>query len=305
MAVLAGGRSGAVLTDQIINGVILGSMYALVALGYTLVFGVLDKLNFAHAEIFMFGGYVGLTWFALGGPIWAGVLFAIVVCGMLGLLVELTSFRKFTTRDAQITASLSSLAVGIVIVDLVQKYWGSEPVSLPIPVALRTAGFTFGGVTFNWLKLGILAFTVALMIGLHLLVSRTALGRNIRAVADNATSASLLGVDVRRVNQQTFFIASALAGVAGVLLSLRTGFASSDLGLTFGLKALAIMGIGGMGDLRGAVIGGLLVGLLEGLAYQFGFGRVADICVWVLMIVVLLVRPAGLFGTHGSRDVRA
>ncbi len=293
------------IADQIVNGIILGSMYALVALGYTLVFGVLDKLNFAHSEVFMLGGYVGLSWFALGAPLWASVIVAFVICGLLGLFVELVSFRKFTGRDAQITASLSSLAVGIVIVDLVQKHWGSEPVSLPLPVELRTAGFTFMGVTFNWLKLGILGFTLALMAGLHLLVSRTALGRNIRAVADNPTSATLMGVDVKRVNQSTFFIASALAGVAGVLLSMRTGFATSDIGLTFGLKALAIMGIGGMGDLRGAVVGGLLVGLLEGLAFQFGLGRVADIAVWILMILVLLVRPAGLFGNAAARDVRA
>jgi branched-chain amino acid transport system permease protein len=170
---------------------------------------------------------------------------------------------------------------------------------------LRTAGFTMFGIVFVWLKLGILAFTLALMAGLHVLVSRTALGRNIRAVADNPTSASLLGIDVKRVNQNTFFIASALAGVAGVLLAMRTGFASSDLGLSFGLKALAIMGIGGMGDLRGAVIGGLVVGLFEGLAFQFGMGRVADIMVWILMIIVLLVRPAGLFGNATARDVRA
>ncbi len=291
--------------DQIINGIILGSMYALIALGYTLVFGVLDKLNFAHSEVFMAGGYVGLSWIALGAPVWLAIIGVAAVAGIMGLAVELISFRKFKGSDGQITASLSSLAVGIVMIDLVQKYWGSEPIAISLPVALRTAGFTLGGMTLTWLKVGILGFTLILMIGLHVLVQKTALGRNIRAVADNPASASLLGVDVKRVNQQTFFIASALAGIAGLLLTMRTGFASSDIGLGFGLKALAIMGIGGMGDLRGAVIGGLVVGLCEGLGFQFGFGRLADIMVWVLMIFVLVVRPAGLFGNATARDVRA
>ena len=280
-------------------------MYALIALGYTLVFGVLDKLNFAHAEVFMSGGYVGLSWIALGAPVWSAVIAAFIVCGVMGLGVELVSFRKFRGRDAQITASLSSLAVGIVIVDLVQKYWGSEPIALPLPLAVRTAGFTLFGVSFVWLKLGILGFTLLLMAGLQMLVARTALGRNIRAVADSPVSASLLGINVRRVNQHTFFIASALAGVAGMLLAVRTGFVTNEIGLSFGLKALAIMGLGGMGDLRGAVIGGLVVGLFEALAFQYGLGRLADIMVWVLMILVLLVRPAGLFGSAPGRDVRA
>src|SRR4051794_25871638 len=191
---LGAGRN--MLLDQIINGIILGSMYALVALGYTLVFGVLDKLNFAHGEIFMFGGYVGLSWLALGAPLWLAVFGACIICGVLGLVVELLSFRKFLGRDAQITASLSSLAIGIVIVDLVQKSWGSEPVSLPLPASLRTASFSFAGVNVTYLKAGILLFTLALMAALQLIVARTRLGRNIRAVADSPASATLLGINV-------------------------------------------------------------------------------------------------------------
>ncbi|MGH6709282.1 MAG: branched-chain amino acid ABC transporter permease [Bradyrhizobium sp.] len=293
------------IAEQIVNGLVLGSMYALIALGYTLVFGVLDKLNLAHPEIFMFGGFAGLTWLGLGAPLWAAILGAVAVAGALGLVVEISSFRKFTGRDASITAALSSLAFGIVIVDLTQKLWGTEPLALPVPTALRTTGFAFAGMMIAWIKLGILAFTLMLMLGLHLVVTRTRVGRNIRAVADQPTSAALLGVDVKRVNQQAFFIASALAGVAGLLLALRTGYVTSDIGLSLGLKALAIMAIGGVGDLRGAMLGGLLVGVLEALAFQFGLGRLADVAVWVLMIAVVLVRPAGLFGAAPVKEARA
>ena len=140
---------------------------------------------------------------------------------------------------------------------------------------------------------------------LHWLISRTAMGRNIRAVAESPTFATLLGIDVKRVNQQTFFIASALAGAGGLMFSLRNGIASSDIGFTFGLKALAIMAIGGMGDLRGAVLGGILVGVIESLAIQFGFGKLGEVIVWALMILVLLARPGGLFGGAHTTEQRA
>ena len=140
---------------------------------------------------------------------------------------------------------------------------------------------------------------------LYLVVTRTSLGRRIRAVAESPAKAALFGINVTRVNQQVFFIASMMAGLAGLALALRTGYASSDVGFTFGLKALAIMAIGGMGDLRGALIGGLLIGVLEALAFQWDLGQLADVFVWLFMIVILLVRPAGLFGTLISKEVRA
>lgn len=293
------------LAEQVVNGIVLGSMYALVALGYTLVFGVLDKLNFAHSEIFMFGGFVLVVSVGLGAPIWVAFVAALVVCGLLGLVVEFVSFRKFKTADAQVTAALSSLALGLIIIDLVQKQFGSEPVALGVPVELRTAGVHVLGFELAWIKIAILAVTVALMVALHLIINRTTMGRNIRSVAESPVSAALLGINVKRVNQQTFFIASALAGAAGLMLALRTGYSASDIGFTFGLKALAIMAIGGMGDLRGAVVGGILVGVIEALAVQFGLGSLGEIVVWLLMIFVLLARPAGLFGRGMGAEMRA
>ena len=174
----------AMIAEQIVNGVVLGSMYALVALGFTLVFGVLDKLNFALSELFMLGGFVVIASVGLGAPLWLAGILVLVVCGLLGLVVEFVSFRKFTSADAQVTAALSSLAVGLIMIDLVQKTWGGEPVSVPVPIEWRRANVAFFGMQIQVMKIVILAVTLVLMGVLHWLISRTAMGRNIRAVAE-------------------------------------------------------------------------------------------------------------------------
>jgi len=292
-----------VYAEQVLNGVVLGSMYALVAIGYTLVFGVLDKLNFAHGEIFMLGGFVAVATAALGAPLWLAVPAAALVCGALGLAVELVSFRKFRSAEAQVTAALSSLAVGLILIDAVQKSFGSEAAAIEVPASLRTAALGLPGLQIAWIKVIILGVALVLMALLQWLVLGTRAGRNIRAVAESPLHAALLGIDVKRVNQQTFVIASGLAGVAGVLLALRTGFAASDIGFTFGIKALAIMAIGGLGDLRGAMLGGILVGVVESVAVQLGWGKLGEVIVWILMIAVLLARPGGLF--RSAAEARA
>ena len=292
------------MIEQLVNGIVLGSMYALIAQGYTLVFGVLDKLNFAHGEVFMLGGFLCLASLALGAPVLLAVLAAVVAAAVLGLLVEFVGFRAFRSRDAQVTAALSSFAIGLVLIDGAQKVWGTEPRALDLPAALG-ATITVGGVRLVVLRLVVLAVALGLMAALHVLVTRSRLGRQIRAVAEDPVKAALFGVDVRRVTQAVFAIASGLAGLAGAAMALRTGYASSDVGFTFGLKSLAIMAIGGMGDLRGALGGGLLVGVVEAAAFGAGFGQFADLLVWLFMIAVLLVRPSGLFGAALARDVRA
>jgi branched-chain amino acid transport system permease protein len=293
------------LAEQIINGVVLGSMYALIAQGYTLVFGVLDKLNFAHGEIFMLGGFICVASIALGASLPIAILVTAIIAGLLGLVVEFIGFRKFQSPDAHLTAALSSFAIGLVIIDLSQKIWGAESVAVTLPGTLQTAAVSIGGLRIVVLRLAILVISLLLMLALYVVVTRSSLGRRIRAVAESPTKAALFGINVTRINQQVFFVASMMAGLAGLALALRTGYASSDVGFTFGLKALAIMAIGGMGDLRGALIGGLLIGVLEALAFHWGLGQLADVFVWLLMIVILLMRPSGLFGTLISKEVRA
>lgn len=293
------------IAGQIINGLVMGTMYALVALGFTLVLGVLHRLNLAHGDIFVLGGFVGLGALNWGMPVWMTIPIAAVVGGVAGIAVEQVCFRRLKTHDAEMAAALSSVAFGIVVLDIVHKIWGTEPIALDEASLGPVSVIDIFGVRFTSIQVVIVAITIALMIGLHLLVSRTRLGRNIRAVADNPQSASLLGISVGAVTRQVFVISSALGCVAGLLLTLRLDTASSDLGFGFSLKALAVMAIGGLGDLRGAVLGGLLIGVIEALAAQFGFDRFADLTVWVCMVAFLVFRPQGLFGSSSGAETRA
>jgi len=283
------------LTGQILNGLVTGAMYALVAIGFSLIIGTLDKLNFAHSEVFMVGGFIAVL--AVNYMPWPVALLVIfLVGGLLGLATEFIAFRRFQTAEGKITAALASMALGLVITDLVHKTWGTEPVPLKIQSEWLQAGHTVFGATVLNLQIVIIAVAFVLMGLLHLLLQKSRMGRQIRALAESNVSASLLGINVRRVTQTVFFVSSALAAVGGLLVALRGGAASAEVGLTFGLKSLAIMAIGGMGDLRGALVGGLLVGVLEALMFQMGLGRLVEMTAWVALIVVLLVRPNGLFG---------
>lgn len=289
------------LTGQIINGLVSGAMYALVAIGFTLVIGVLDKLNFAHPEVLMFGGFVGVL--AVGTvPLPLAFVLALAVGGILGLITEFIAFRRFEGGDAKITAALASLALGLIVTDLVHKIWGTESISLAFDGGWLSERFRIAGVDFINIQIVIVLATIILAGGLHALLRRSRLGRQIRAVAESPVYSSLLGINVRRVSQAVFFISSALAAEAGLFLALRTGAASSEIGLTFGLKALAIMAIGGLGDLRGAAVGGVAIGVIEALMFYFGLGRLSELSVWAAMIATLLFCPAGIFG--GGSHVR-
>lgn len=286
------------IIGQLVNGLVVGSMYALVAIGFTLVLGVLHRLNFAHSAVLMAGGFAGVTVANVGLGFPVAFAFAFVVGGLLGLIVERISFRKFGSEESAITASLSSLAVGLLLTDLVHHRWGADPVPLAMAAELVKGGVTILNVRFTPIQGIVLGITLVLLVVLHFLISHTRVGRNVRAVAENPLNSARLGVDVKRVTQQVFFVSSALASVAGLLFALRIGTANTDIGLAIGLKALAVMAIGGMGDLRGAVIGGLLIGIVEALGTSLGLGRLSELAVWVLMILVLVVRPQGLFATQ-------
>lgn len=283
------------LAGQLLNGVVTGAMYALVAIGFSLIIGTLDKLNFAHSEVFMVGGFVAV-WTVNYVPWQLALLIIFLVGGLLGLATEFLAFRRFQTQEGKITAALASMALGLIATDLVHKGWGTEPVPLKLQSDWLQAGHTIFGATVVNLQLVILVVASVLMAMLHLLLQKSRMGRQIRALAESNVSASLLGINVRRVTQTVFFLSSALAAVGGLLVALRSGAASSDIGLTFGLKSLAIMAIGGLGDLRGALVGGLLIGVLEALMFQMGLGRLVELTAWVALIAVLVFRPKGLFG---------
>ncbi len=292
------------LAEQVVNGLVVGGMYALIALGFTLVFGLLDKLNFAHGEVVMVAGFVALFSMNLGLSIWIAIPIVIAATGLIGLVIEILSFRKFTSAEGHSVSALSSFALGIVFLELVRLSYGATPHQLEIPKSIYTSGFVILGAPIPWVKLVTLAISFVLMGALHLFISRTRMGRSIRAVAEAPVSARLLGINVTLVTQYVFVMASAMAGIAGLMVVMQAGIVTSDVGFTFALKGIAVMAIGGMGDMRGAILAGLLVGVLEGLAFHFGLGSIADVIVWFVMIFVLVVRPTGLLGS-GRGEMRA
>jgi branched-chain amino acid transport system permease protein len=280
----------------------LGSLYSLVAIGYTLVFGILNLLNFAHGDVFMFGGFIALfVLLNLGMPLWVAFIGAMVGCGIIGLILELTCFRP-VKKEYHLAPALSTLAFSLVLVELTTKIWGTEPVSLP--PAVEAINFEFGGVLISSVQILIIVAAIVLMLGLELLIGKTNLGRAMRAVSEDPTIAKLLGVNPVRTIVATFFISSALAGGAGILWALRLGLANPHAGFTIGLKALAVMAIGGLGNMRGAMLGGIIIGLAEVLTVAYGSATYSDVVVWTALVAILLFKPSGLLGTRLQEERR-
>jgi branched-chain amino acid transport system permease protein len=289
------------IAQQIVNGLILGSTYALVAIGYTLVFGVLNLLNFAHANVFALGGFLlfsGLVSFGLPFPV--GVLLVLGGGVALGYLTEMICFRPAAGRKDELTPAIASIAFGLVLTEIIAKVWGSEPLRLP-PI-LNAFSLNFDPVQVSGVQVLILALSLALMAALDLLLRRTRLGFALRAVAENREVAQLLGIDIRATVVLAFALSGALASLAGVLVSARLGLADPNIGLSYGLRALAVMVIGGLGNVRGAMLAGLLVGFVDVFTLAFLSEAYSGVGAWVLLILVLLFKPSGLLGTYLQRE---
>jgi len=293
-----------VFLQQLINGISLGSVYALFALGFTLIFGVLEIINLAHAAILAVGALLAYTLFtSLGAGLAVALLGASLGTGALGIVIDVAAFRPLRARRAGRLASLiSSIGVALILVNLAQILWGSEPLSYP-PGTVPLRFFTGGGVTVSLLQILVLATTLLLLIGLRVLLTRTKVGMAIRAVAESPATATLLGIPFDRVVVFTFFLSSALGGVAGVLVGmLLQGSVSPFMGNAYGLKGLAAIILGGMGDIGGAVLGGLVMGIGEIMIVQYLNSSYRDGVAFGLLFLVLVIRPTGLLGQQRSRE---
>lgn len=290
--------------QQVLNGLFAGSIYALFAIGFTLVFGVLDRLNLAHSAVFTAAAFVGIELVADGGlSIWLAIPVVLVFGAVLGLVIERVAFRPLKGRkDAHFAGLISSIAVGGMLLALIQARYGPDTRRFP-PDAFPAAEFTVGGVRVTLLQLVILGVSVGLMLGLAYLVNQTRLGRGMRAVAENPHAARVLGVDVDRVTATTFALSSALGAVAGVLLAFYVNSAQLGMGFNIELKGLAVIIVGGMGSLKGAMVGGIGLGLAEVFAVQYVGSSWRDVVAFGLLFAVLLLRPQGLFGVRRVREV--
>jgi branched-chain amino acid transport system permease protein len=302
-----------ILLQQILNGLVLGSVYALVALGYTMVYGILQLINFAHGDVLMIGAMVGVTVVGLlansglPGPLLllAALAAAIPVCVLLALTIERVAYRPL--RNAPRLAPLiTAIGLSIVIQTLAMILWKPNPIVFPD--LLPTDPIHVGGALLAPKQLLILVVAAVMMIGLMLLVNRTRLGRAMRATAENPRVAGLMGVNANQVIAATFAIGAALAAVAGVLVAMNYNIAQFSMGFIPGLKAFTAAVLGGIGNLGGAVLGGLLLGIIESLGAGYigdltgGFlgSHYQDIFAFVVLILVLVFRPSGLMGERVS-----
>jgi branched-chain amino acid transport system permease protein len=298
-----------IFLQQIINGLVQGSVYALVALGYTMVYGILGLINFAHGEVVMIGAMLALS--ALTALLGMGVsallalplsiVLAMAGCMALGYSIERIAYRPLR-HAPRLAPLITAIGVSIVLQNLAMMIWGRSYHSFPQLIA--NDPHNFGGAIINDIQIIIFILALAIMAGLMMVVHRTRLGRAMRAVAENQHAAQLMGVDVNRVISITFMLGSALAAIAGIMVSANYGLAHYYMGFLLGLKAFTAAVLGGIGNLRGAMFGGLLLGLIESLGAGYigdmtgGFmgSNYQDVFAFFVLIAVLVFRPSGLFG---------
>ena len=290
------------IAQQLLNGLFLGAVYALFAVGYTLVFGVLDILNLAHAAIFTAAAFAAWSLAVAGVPLPLAFLAAAVMAGIIGILLDRVAFAPLRARNAgTLVPLISSIGVAIIIGAILRGIYGVDEKHFTLGGLDTAPTLHLGPVTFTTVELTIFLSAIALMLVLSWILRATTLGRRIRAVAEDRIAAALLGVDLERTIAATFFIASSLGGAAGVLTGLEYNSVTLDMGGPIELKGLAVIILGGMGSVTGAVIGGFILGAVETLAVAWGASAWRDAIVFGVMFVILVARPTGLFGKRALR----
>lgn len=286
------------LGQQLVNGLMLGSVYALIGIGYTLVFGVLRMLNLAHAYFFMVTPFMALALIGWGVPALLALGMSLLFAALIGLLLYYSAFRPIPP-DRHLAGFVSSLSFGVILQVIVSNAFGTLP--KPFVTGMAWPDFEIGPLILSGVQVASLLVAGLLMAGLFYAIRKTRFGRNIRAIAENERAASLLGVKVRRSVISVFFISSVLAGLAGLMVALRFESIDAYMGDRFAFKALAVIIIGGVGDMRGAMVVGLLLGIIEVLFQAYAPSGWSEAFVWIAMIGVLSFRPEGLFGATLQR----
>lgn len=282
--------------QQLVNGITIGSMYALVAIGYSMIFSVLELINFSNGSVYMLGGYVTLMlYLKLKGNFLLAFCLSLLIVGFVGYSIDRFALRPLRKKKSTRMASLmSTFGVGIVIDNLIQLLFGSETKSFPN--ILDFGRFEIGGAVISWTQIIILLICGILMCVLSLIVYKTKVGRAMRSTAENVDAARLMGVDVKRVISMTFVVSAVMATIAGALVSMYYQTVDLNMSAQVGMKTFAAAVLGGVGVLPGAMVGGLLIGILETLGASYISSGYRDAFAFIIMILVLLVKPTGLFG---------
>ena len=287
--------------QQLVNGVQIGSVYALVAIGYTMVYGIAKMINFAHGDIIMVGSYVALLFFQSSGlPVWGVIAATAAVSAVLGVTIERLAYKPLR-GGSRMSALITTIGVSLMLQNGFLLIFGSSP--KPFPNHFTGEGFTLGGVTVSRLTAITLVVTVVLMVLLTLFVNRTRVGKAMRAVSEDQGAAQLMGINIDTSISITFAIGSALAAVAAVLYSSTYPLINPYMGSMLGLRAFIAAVIGGIGVIPGAMIGGFIIGIAEALIKRYISSAMADAIVFALLIIVLRVKPSGLLGRNEREKV--
>ncbi len=292
------------LEQQLFNALSLGCVYALFALGFTIVFGVLGVINLSHGAVFMAGAYAALNAVTkLGMPLGAAIGFAFVFSGTVGLLVDVLVLRPLRARGApHLIPMIATIGIGITISNISQGLFGAENQRFPLEVLPRET-LSVMGMDMTVLELGIIFTSFVLMTALLLVLKKTQLGRALRAIAESPRAAVLLGINVEGLFKLTSFVAAGLGGVAGTLIGLYSNALYPLMGQPILHKGIAVIILGGMGDIRGAMLAGLFLGFAEVLSVAYIGSNMRDAVAFGLLFFVLLIRPKGLFGSTQERKV--
>jgi len=286
------------LLAQVFTGLVLGMIYVLLAIGLSLIFGLMTVVNFAHGALFMLGAYFGVFLLTYTKSFWVALIVAPLMVGALGLLMERFLIRRLYGRSPD-DPLLLTFGLSLILIEGVKVFWGKIGLTLDPPRALAGA-VDLGFMAFPAYRLFLIAVTVAVLIGLYFFLGRTNIGLIIRAGSRDPLMVRALGIDLGRVWLVVFGIGTALAGLAGILAGPMRG-AYAEMGVTMVIESFVVIVVGGMGSLLGAVVAGLLIGQVVGLTTLF-LPKAAEIMVFLVMAVVLLVRPSGLFGEAGLAE---
>ena len=289
--------------QQLINGLSLGSIYALIALGYTMVYGIIQLINFAHGDVYMVGAYVGyfaMSFLQLG--FFESLLLAMAACTVLGVAIERIAYKPLR-NSTRIAVLITAIGVSLILEYGMMFFVGAGVRSYPPLPPFMEGSFTLGSVVIKNLQVLILGISVSLMVILQFIVKKTRVGKAMRAVSQDAEAARLMGIDVDSTISLTFAMGSALAGAAGVLVGVYYNSINPLMGIMPGLKAFVAAVFGGIGLIPGALLGGYVIGLLETFVAGIGYSLFRDAVVFAVLIAILIVKPTGLLGKNVKEKV--
>jgi branched-chain amino acid transport system permease protein len=289
--------------QQLINGLQLGFVYALIALGYTMVYGIVRLINFAHGDVFMIGAYIGF--FAIGSfhlPFPLSLAFAMAGCAVLGMVIERVAYKPLRSAP-KIAALITAMGVSLFLEYFTSLNFVFGPNYLAYPVPFRVIVYQIGGISISTIQIIVFATAVLLVIILQYIVQKTKIGMAMRAVSYDKDTASLMGINVNMVISLTFGIGSALAGAGGVLFGIAYPQINPFMGIMPGLKSFVAAVLGGIGSIPGALLGGLIMGVVETMSSAFISSTMRDAIAFSILILVLLFKPTGLLGKKGSEKV--